>query len=338
MKSLHLRAFSVISVIVALAGCSSKVLEFGNVKVVNGKLYEAGANEPFSGKVTNVPDWVVLRAQQGLAPVLSPLKQLFLQSNSRYVDAVFFGSSLCDLGFTKGVPDGDMVCKQPQSETMRYQASFSNGALNGQLKLYDLAADNQVALSATFKAGVGDGVEEIYSPKTHKLVYRVSWAQGVASGAEEGFDENSGVLTSRSNYDKGSLDGEVVRYAADGKRVTYHAKVSHGLKDGVEEAFDPETGKPLLYASWANGKKDGPYKAWDADGTALIDKGYANDVEVPGSSKIGDISFGITFDNCVDEWTRAFRRKNGDQAPITADQTKEWRSACRHWNKPPVNF
>jgi hypothetical protein len=37
---------------VVLAGCFGKTLDFRNAEISNGKLYQEGANEPFSGKVS----------------------------------------------------------------------------------------------------------------------------------------------------------------------------------------------------------------------------------------------------------------------------------------------
>lgn len=337
MKRMHYGAVLLLAAAALLSACGSKVLEFENVKVANGKLYEGGGNEPFSGKVTNVPNSVVLGRQEGLPAVLGPLKLMFAGANSRYLDAILFSGALCDVTFKKGLPDGEMVCKQPRSEILRYQASFKDGLLDGPFKVFDLSPANAVTMSVNFKAGLSDGTEEVFSLKTHKVIYRLTWDKGVASGAEEAFHEDTGVLIGKSNYSRGVMDGEVVRYAPDGKRVIYHVKAAAGVKQGVEEGFDAESGKPLLYATWVNGKKEGPYRQWDADGTAIIDTVYANDQEVAGAAKV-QVSSGIPFDNCVDEWRIAFQRKNGDQVAITADQMSEWKSSCRQWKKPPVNF
>lgn len=45
--------------LLALSGCG-KNLEFRNAEVSNGKIYAHGANEPFDGRVTNIPEQVIV--------------------------------------------------------------------------------------------------------------------------------------------------------------------------------------------------------------------------------------------------------------------------------------
>jgi hypothetical protein len=46
--------------LLCLSACGHKVLDYRNAQFVNGKIYSGGANSPFSGAVTNVPNGQIL--------------------------------------------------------------------------------------------------------------------------------------------------------------------------------------------------------------------------------------------------------------------------------------
>ncbi|KVE37478.1 hypothetical protein [Burkholderia sp. TSV86] len=55
--------------VTALGGCKGDVLDYRNAQLVNGKVYAGNANEPFFGKLTNVPADKLLGQQPGFSQI-----------------------------------------------------------------------------------------------------------------------------------------------------------------------------------------------------------------------------------------------------------------------------
>ncbi|WP_230954819.1 toxin-antitoxin system YwqK family antitoxin [Burkholderia gladioli] len=374
MKRTHVpgRGAALVAVAIAavlLAGCKGEVLDYRNAQMVNGKVYDGSANEPFSGKLTNVPDRSLLIEQAGfqLAGKLASIAlvdslpasernaQSFLGRSSA---EILLSGAVCDVQIDGGVPDGSAVCKAPQSDLVRIETSFKHGALNGPLKLSGGQNEGPL-LQATFNNGQLDGTEKVYSWTDHKLIHTFPWNNGVASGTEEAFDPNTGAVVKRATFVDGKYEGEVVHYAPDGKQVT-------------------------LRATYVNGKLNGPYKEWDAGGSLIADKTYSSGVEVgadgsdvgacvnewddayrvvpgrpafppaelqlqwkiscragkhPSASDSGLPGAAVSGekpapDSCVEAWTAAYRHENGVDAIVTADQLGEWQSRCKAAKRP----
>lgn len=369
MKRTHVpgRGAALVAVAIAavlLAGCKGEVLDYRNAQMVNGKVYDGSANEPFSGKLTNVPDRSLLIEQAGfqltgkLASIAIASSVPAAESNAqsflgRSGAETLLSGAVCDVQINGGVPDGPAVCKAPQSEVVRIETSFKHGALDGSFKLSGGQSDGPL-LEVTFSNGQPDGTEKVYSWTDHKLIHAFPWNKGIAAGTEEAFDPNTGALVKRAIFVDGKYEGEVVHYAPDGKQVT-------------------------LRATYVNGKLNGPYKEWDAGGSLIADKTYSNGAEVgsdgsdvglcvnewddayravPGRSAFPPTeleqqwkescragrhpSVTVTAasgsavsgerpapDGCVEGWTAAYRHENGDGAVVTADQLGEWQSWCK---------
>ncbi|RDU94943.1 toxin-antitoxin system YwqK family antitoxin [Trinickia dinghuensis] len=354
---------------VVLAGCKGEVLDYRNAQMVNGKVYDGSANEPFSGKLTNVPDRSLLIQQAGFQMVGKlasialadgvPATERNVQSFLGRAGAeTLLSGALCDVQIEGGLPNGPAVCKAPQSDVVRIATSFKHGALDGSLKLSGGQSDGPL-LEATFSNGQPDGTEKVYSWTDHKLIHTFPWSKGVAAGTEEAFDANTGALVKRATFVDGKYEGEVVHYAPDGKQVT-------------------------LRATYVNGKLNGPYKEWDPSGPLIADKTYSNGVEVGADgSDVGSCvnewedayravpshpafpapeltqkweascragkhpsapdaempspAVSIekpTSDGCVKAWTAAYRHENGDDAVVTTDQLGEWKSWCKVGKEP----
>ncbi|OQS35166.1 hypothetical protein B0T40_13490 [Chromobacterium haemolyticum] len=320
---------------VALAGCSGHVLEFRNAEVVNGKIYKSGANEPFSGKVTNVPAAQIFRGLDGISAFLSTAKNV--------LGSPLDVSSLCSIEIQDGILDGKAECQQPNSNHLVMQLNFSQGLLDGNFKTFTPADPDQPVISATFNKGRANGKLEIFSPQTHKLIYHVNWENGSLVGTEEGFDANTGNLTARDQIENGKHQGEQIRYAPDGKRVIYRVKYVDGLKEGVEEAYDPNSGKRTLRAEWARGALNGTYQTWK-DGVLDQDGKYENGSEVKYSTaddrerakETAQPSDALSA--CQEAWITAFRKESpqGEDALVTHDQLTEWEQQCKQ-GKSPAN-
>ncbi|OQS21184.1 toxin-antitoxin system YwqK family antitoxin [Chromobacterium violaceum] len=326
-----------LSVVIAasLAGCSGRVLEFRNAEVVNGKIYKSGANEPFSGKVTNVPAAQIFRGLDGISAFLSTAKNV--------LGSPLDVSSLCTVEIQDGILDGKAECQQPNSSNLVMQLNFSQGLLDGNFKTFTPADPDQPVISATFNKGRANGKLEIFSPQTHKLIYHVNWENGSLVGTEEGFDANTGNLTARDQIENGKLQGEQIRYAPDGKRVIYRVKYVDGLKEGVEEAYDADSGKPTLRAEWTSGALNGTYQTWK-DGVLDQDGKYEHGTEIQLSTAYDrerakqTAQSSAPLSACQEAWITAFRKESpqGEDALVTHDQLTEWEQQCKQ-GKSPAN-
>ncbi|CAJ3150854.1 lipoprotein [Burkholderia pseudomallei] len=307
----HGAALAALVVAALLAGCKSDVLDYRNAQMVNGKVYDGNANEPFSGKLTNVPDRALLIEQAGFqltgklasialagsVPAAESNAQSFL---GRSGAETLLSGAVCDVQVNGGVTDGPAVCKAPQSEVVRIETSFKHGALDGSFKVSG-GQGNGPLLEATFDNGQPNGLEKVYSRGTHKLIHTFPWDKGVASGTEEAFDPNTGALVKRATFVNGKYEGEVVHYAPDGKQVT-------------------------IRAAYVNGKLNGPYKEWDPSGALIADKTYSNDVVVGAD--------GSDVGSCVNEWDDAYRTVPGHPAFPTPELKQQWEASCRAGRHP----
>lgn len=266
----------------ALAGCGDKALDFRNAEINNGKIYAGNANDPFSGKVTNIPYNQVFSDTDGLGKA----QRAFL-TVVKANDAINY-QAVCDAQAHDGLRDGKVICKLRNSNTTEIETSFKDGNLDGDFKLYD--RDGSTILnSVSFVDGQPDGKQEMYSPRNHKLVHIVHWSKGALNGEEEGFDEETGNRILHANWANGQHDGEYVEYAPDGKQVIDQVKFVQGAKDGVEELFYPESGKPRQTGHYVNGHLTGTAKAWDPDGRLVYDRDYdATGAMVPDSPALSN--------------------------------------------------
>ncbi|VCN33738.1 toxin-antitoxin system YwqK family antitoxin [Burkholderia pseudomallei] len=316
MKRTHVpgRGAALVAVAIAavlLAGCKREVLDYRNAQMVNGKVYDGSANEPFSGKLTNVPDRSLLIEQAGYqltaklasialadsVPATERNAQSFL---GRSGAETLLSGAACDVQIDGGLPDGPAVCKAPQSEVVRIETSFKHGTLDGSFKLFGGQSDGTL-LEVTFSNGQPNGTENVYSWTDHKLIHSFPWNNGIAAGTEEAFDPNTGALVKRATFVDGKYEGEVVHYSPDGKQI-------------------------ILKSTYTNGKLNGAYKEWDAAGTLVADKTYADGVEVGADGS--DVSA------CVSEWDDAYRAVPGRPAFPPAELEQQWETSCRAGKRP----
>lgn len=376
-----------------LAGCKDNVLEYGNARVVDGKVYAGDANEPFSGKLTNVPSAAILSAQQGFKTAIRTVEKALPALTLEYISAAgidYFPTdaripfaAYCDAHVNNGYLDGKTVCKAANTDQTLITMTFRSGQLDGELDSYAPDDTSHLFAKVTFRNGNADGRMEVYSPSTHRLVHTLTWTNGVLNGEEEGFDENTGNRVLQASLVNGQYEGKMTGYAPDGKRAIYSASFTNGLKQGVEEAFDPQTGKPAGHAEYVDGKLNGNVRRWNADGKLIYEKDYRNGQEVPDSEAVNACldrqftAFGNStgngenvnaaerdeweaackeeqrvsslsttspdqaapaesrgVDSCVSNWTTAYRRENGNDSIVTADQLREWQARCKGGKRP----
>ncbi|CPH74149.1 toxin-antitoxin system YwqK family antitoxin [Burkholderia pseudomallei] len=334
MKNTHaqLRGVALAAVAAAavlLAGCKDDVLDYRNARVVDGKVYAGDANEPFSGKLTNVPSAIILGPQQGFKTAMRTMEKTLPTLTLEYISAAgidYFPTdarlpfaAYCDAHVSNGYLDGAAICKAANSDHTLITMSFTSGQLDRELDSYAPDDTSHLFTKITFRAGNADGRMDVYSPTTHRLVHTLTWANGVLNGDEEGFDESIGNRVLQASLVGGKYEGRVIGYAP-GNRVIYSASYTNGLKQGVEEVFDPQTGKPTGHAQYVDGKLNGTVKRWNADGKLIYEKDYQNGQEAPDSDAVTA---------CLDRRYTAFDKATDNEQNVDAAQRNEWEAACK---------
>ena len=360
--------------LLAITGCSKPVLDFRNAEMPDGLIYATGANEPFTGTVTHVPDRFLLGDAKGYAK--------FVQEAGGDGDAVArmwrfargIGSPtfLCDVSARKGYVDGKAICYLPRTDTKLIEAHFSEGRLSGGLVYYNPDSPTQKLIAGSFDAGQPDGTEKIYSPSTGKLVESVSWSDGTYDGDFARYNAANGKVVLEGAFVGGERDGDWKQYTDDGARLIDRGRYREGQLDGVGEAFDAETGKRVaLVDKWIDGKINGERKTWDKDGVLLTDEVYVDgkkvadkNVKDPSNADseslegrlnealTGPVSTATpsedaaalpapsaTLDACVQGWTTANHEaaaKAGVDDVASADQIDEWETWCKQGKKAPT--
>jgi antitoxin component YwqK of YwqJK toxin-antitoxin module len=283
-----------------LAGCGNKVLDYRNADLVNGAFYAKGENSPFTGTVTNVPNIVIFNnpdfgvfarsaAQAYTSAIQLATPRLDRDQFARQAAALMRSTGLdfsanpddasvfCSAKVDDGKLVGKISCTQAGTDNVVLEANVANGSFDGPIAAYVYDGGKQYPfVSATLKDGKLDGTDEIYSPATHKLIYKGNREEGFATGVEDMFDENTGNKLQEANYQGGKFDGAYTRWAPGGNQIIDQGSYSNGSLDGLEESFDPATGKKIGEAHWANGKLNGALRKWDAQGNLIALKTYEN--------------------------------------------------------------
>jgi antitoxin component YwqK of YwqJK toxin-antitoxin module len=336
IRSGGVRVGFLLALLGALQGCSPRVLDFRNAEVSNGKVYASGDNKPFTGKVTNVPENMILSRREGfdafkawvrVALPIGPVHAL-----------VGSASSMCDVSAEEGYVDGTAVCKKPGGDAVKYEVDFKAGNLHGKAVLYDLSDSRRVVARASFDAGQPQGAMEVIGPRSQKVVGKSHWEKGKLEGPAEYFNDDGGALVGRAEYRAGKIHGDQIRYSNDGKQVLYKAKAADGALDGTVETFYPD-GKLKERTNWSAGKQHGLQEAWNEAGVLTSRNLYQNGAwiryGVPEVGPVAGAPLGPELEACIWAWTAAHRRQIGPDAAIKADQIDEWKGMCLEGKRAP---
>lgn len=312
-----------------LTACGAKVLDYRNVQVVDGKIYAGDANEPLSGKLTNVPSAAIFSAQQGFKTTMRIMEKTLPALTLEYISAAgidYFPTdaripvaAYCDANVSGGYLDGKAICKAANTDRTLITMTFTSGQLDGELDSYAPDDTSHLFAKVTFRNGNADGRMEVYSPPTHRLVHTMTWANGVLNGEEEGFDENTGNRVLHASLVDGKYEGKMTGYAPDGNLVSYRVSYANGLKQGAEEAFDPATGKPAGNATYVDGKLNGTVRRWDAGGKLVYQKDYQDGQELPDSEAVN---------SCLDQKIIAFK-STGSGDNFNTAMRDAWEAECK---------
>lgn len=234
---------AVMTAALLLAGCSKPVLDWRNADLSNGKIYKAGANEPFDGQVTGVP-------HSQIEPLLGPLRKIFqnLNTNQPTSMTALLGNMdyVCDVDVEEGLVGGHYICRYPQSQVVAYEGRRTDGGLDGETVFHTKAGNPGVVLG--MKDGKVNGRIQIYFADNPKqLSYEAAAVDSALEGEAIAYYPDGKVKT------KGSFKGSVPigvweayweQNAAVSERVMYESgKVvsqARYLQDGTEYLTEPE--------------------------------------------------------------------------------------------------
>jgi hypothetical protein len=323
--------------VVLLQGCKPQVLEFRNVVVANGKIYQGDKNKPFDGEVTNIPETAIFPREAEIA-LLRPLG--VLESTKAESNVHFRSDAVCKVNVREGSLHGQATCHFPRSELVRSVMSFDQGVLSGPVTVKGRPPTGHLIASGTFDAGKLAGKHQIFHPGSGKPVWEATWKGGMLDGAETAWDPATGKVVGSATYKGGKLDGEVKRYASDGERVTYRSTFNNGLMEGLEEEFDPQNGRPLKSVEWKAGKKHGLAREWNWPGQppyeSQCDQGNCVLTKRPEDASTQPPSAAKATDEnaCVNKWIVAHRKHVGEDASVSADQLGEWKEWCSQGKTP----
>ncbi|WP_146742387.1 toxin-antitoxin system YwqK family antitoxin [Oleiagrimonas sp. MCCC 1A03011] len=359
MKKFHQAPLAVLLTVslLVLAGCSKPVLDYRNADLPDGLIYAQGANEPFTGTVTHVPDsfmfnsdakgyWQLLRASGTSLAMISP-------------------SLLCTISVRHGYVDGEASCYLPRTDTKVIEASFDGGNLSGDLVYYNAGKSDRPWIEGSFDEGLPDGTEKVYSASTGKLIKKIPWSDGTLDGDYYTYNQSNGNTTLEGSFDDGKRSGTWKTFTNDGEHLINRVHYNNdGQLDGQAEGFDPNTGKRTFLVHWVNGKIDGEKKTWDKEGNLLTDETYTDGKKVaerkidhaaypsnksledrmvqalsgPSANTLQRPPSPTSIDECVQGWVNANHAaaaKAGVDATATIDQVNEWEEWCKSGKQAP---
>ncbi|PLP95195.1 hypothetical protein CYD26_04905 [Pseudomonas sp. FFUP_PS_473] len=305
---------------VLLAGCG-KSIEFRNTEIVNGAVYEKGANQPLTGEVTNFPERL-LAFQVGHNDLLDTLNRL-LNLIGNTTDGLLGQNLLCTIKVDEGRLDGPVTCFTPRSTLVRYQARYAGGTFEGETTVFSHDGKRTLA-KGHLKGGLLDGELEVLHPETGKPLYRAEYKDNQTQGTIESFSAKTGKRVLSAGAVAGKYNGQMQRFTEQGQLI-YRGTYADGAKVGLHEEFYPDSGKPSVSAEWANGQLNGVVKQWNAQGTLVEEATYKDGVKVvarPTARAAGS-------DDCVSKMAAEYRKEAGAGAVVRAGMLDEWAAMCR---------
>jgi antitoxin component YwqK of YwqJK toxin-antitoxin module len=360
--------------LIALTGCSNRVLDYRNAEITDGLIYATGANEPFTGTVTHLPDSFLLGDDDGY------VKFMREAGGGRYAGAPFMlpvmtndsPAFLCDVAVQNGYVDGKAACHLPRVDAKLIEAHFSKGRLSGAFVYFAPDKPGRKLAQGSFNGGQPDGTQKIYSLATGQLIEIVNWSSGTYNGDFSRYNAANGKVVLEGAIDDGKRDGVWKQYTSDGKQLIAKMRYQEGKYTGVAEGFDAETGKrTALVDKWVDGQINGERKTWDKNGILLTDEVYvdgkqvgqkdAKDAPYPeseslkgrvtqalgGLASVNTLSTDASaspapsarLDACVQGWTAANHEaavKAGVDDAVSSDQIQEWEAWCKQGKQAPA--
>lgn len=334
-----------VALMCGLTGCGEEILDWRNAQISGGKVYANGANEPFSGTLTNMPgeslpdSKSLTRFQNDHNAAMGQIKGAWIDGRGISKQGV-----VCDTHVQKGFVVGDTACRSASSGALRYKFTFKDGELDGAAESFDRTGSLSIS-RALFKDGTIEGSFEAYSPNTGVLITKYNYSNGQLEGVQNQFDEKSGKKTQEVIVTDGKFVGVAREWDIEG-RPTKEVPYKNGLRNG--EAKTWADGKLFLVETYVMGKQQGRRTEYEADGSIYRDEminadgtwtSLKHDEVVQDDDAVGDdwdTAVSPANQTCVDEWTRYAQKIEGPDVMIGIESLKDWNSMCGEGQHPPA--
>ncbi|MGF6313945.1 toxin-antitoxin system YwqK family antitoxin [Pseudomonas frederiksbergensis] len=323
------RKIAIASVFASLwvAGCSASQLDYRNAQINNGLIYSGSNNQPFSGRVTNVPESFI-RPNSGYNTFISNMNEML--KTAKADKNAFWGRTFsCDVEVDDGYISGDVSCHQPNTRALRYTAQYDAGKMDGDMQVFALDGRKTIA-KASFKGDLLDGSATILSPNSAKSLQLRNYKNGKPDGKQENYDETTGNVVYRQQSKDGLTVGKVETFNAQGS-ITRQIPYDDGVPHGIAYEWDANNNRMIGLTTFDHGAKTGESKTWSPDGVLTSDYVYARNAIV--EDKLHPVQ--ATANTCLTSLIDNFRKANGGNSSIDADQIEKWESSCGKNNDAP---
>lgn len=271
----------------ALTGCG-QTLDFRNAEISSNTVYEKGANEPYSGSLTNVP--------LGVAPppkIGELLKFAGDATQDRSVAGTLFGAGIaqllgaggseaavvCDVEVNDGKLEGQASCHFTRTGTPVYEYAYVGSTPTGDLKVYSAKHEGKLLIEAALdENGVVQGESKVYNPETGNLLATGEWKDGKLDGELVGYDLETSELVRKGRAVNGLLEGEFLTYSPDGDTLIKKQTFKAGKLHGPVEEYDAD-GKVIRKSSFENGQDLGLLASYRQEAEALIAAGREGELD-----------------------------------------------------------
>lgn len=195
------------------------------------------------------------------------------------------------------VKDGGVLC----------DTSASGGLLNGET-LCKIAASSTPMLMLTFKNNLIEGKVTFF------------------------YLQKSGQLFAEANYTDGQPNGKMTIYGIATGKPIYKVDWLNGAVTGEEEGIDENSGKSTFKVKVVNGNRDGEFIKYGFNGEIVEKIVFNNGIQVQRARET--TTQNAAPQGCVSSWIAAFRKEQGAEAAVSADQVEEWENWCSQGNEP----
>lgn len=316
----YVRAASIVAAAALLSACGDTTLDYRNAEMSNGKVFARGENTPFGGNLTNFP-WTTIRRTDGLNSVLAGLFGT-LDRLGRQDESIRTLDLVCNGGIGDGYLDGEVSCYEPGTNTLRYQAHYKKGVMDGDFTTW--GRHSNVLSKADFKNDVVDGQLQYFSPNNGKLILQTHSRDGLYDGLDQRWDDKTGQLTYQAKAEKGLFVGLAESWGPDGRK-TGEVPYENGQINGIVRAWDPGTGQLIKETTFKNGVADGPAREWFEDGKIKSNGEFRSNVFYPAATQPDEGK----IDKCASDYADEFHAQAGGDAPVNSEQLDEWAKWCQ---------
>lgn len=200
---------------------------------------------------------------------------------------------------------------------------WKNGKLDGEQVFY-YPENGNIRGTQMVVNGVKSGPEKGWGKDGKNLLIDLNWVDGKASGFQKGVDDDGKLITDLVFKDGKSTGVQTVTQSYFYDQYTF----KDGLLHGSHRRFSNMSGSKHqieLEENYVNGKLDGVVRIY-SNGNVDREKFYKDGEEV---SKVNNLANTQEDTNaCVTKKIDAFRKGNGEEAPINNDVLEEWTQAC----------